>query len=122
MTRPGGFSANFHPDNLDAFRSFCSSRGEKYTKVLEQLALAYIESNGELISNASLMPVPGAGSTHESHERKHAATSSKVDLNALEERLSKLEEDDQETKESFGIIFERLMEVEKATNCGRYSK
>ena len=122
MGRAGAFSANFDPDNLDAFRSFCGGRGEKYTKVLEQLALAYIESNGELISNASLMPVPGAGSTHESHERKHAATSSKVDLNALEERLSKLEEDDQETKESFGIIFERLMEVEKATNCGRYSK
>ncbi len=119
MGRAGAFSANFNPDNLDAFRSFCSSRGEKYTKVLEQLALAYIESNGELISDASLMSVPAAGS---SHERKHVATTSKGDLNAVEQRLTKLEQDDQETKETFGIIFERLMEVEKATNCGQFRK
>ena len=119
MARAGAFSANFHPDNLDAFRSFCSSRGEKYTKVLEQLALAYIESNGELISDASLMPVPRAGSTDQS---KDVATTSKVDLNAVEERLSKLEEADEFNAETFETIFKRLLEVEKSTNCGQFRK
>ncbi len=117
--RPGAFNANFAPDTLEAFKNLCRQQGKAYTKVLEQFAELYLKSNGQMLDE---MPVPGAGSTHESHERKHAATSSKVDLNAVEERLSKLEEDDQETKETFETIFERLLEVEKATNCGRFSK
>ena len=38
MARPGAFSANFAPEVLNRFRGFCASRGEKYTKVLQELA------------------------------------------------------------------------------------
>jgi len=114
--RPGAFNANFAPDTLDAFKNLCRQQGKAYTKVLEQFAELYLKSNGQMLDE---MPVPGAGSTDQS---KDVATTSKVDLNALEERLRKLEEDDQETKETFETLFKRLLEVEKATNCGRYSK
>ena len=60
MARAGAFSANFDPAVLDEFRSFCSERGEKYTKVLEQLAVAYLRTKGELLVGASV-PSPQEG-------------------------------------------------------------
>ena len=54
MARAGAFSANFDPAVLDEFRSFCSERREKYTKVLEQLAVAYLRTKGELLAGASV--------------------------------------------------------------------
>ena len=116
MTRPGGFSANFHPDNLDAFRSFCSSRGEKYTKVLEQLAVAYIESDGALLAGAS---VPSS-----TRIQKHTSTTQPTESTDedLDRRVSRLEENDEYNAETFETIFKRLESVEKITNSGRFKK
>ena len=116
MTRPGGFSANFHPDNLDAFRSFCSSRGEKYTKVLEQLALAYIESDGAVLTGASVPSHAPVATTTSSTQPPSA-----VDKD-LDRRLSRIEENDEFNAETFETIFKRLESVEKITNSGRFKK
>ena len=59
MARKGAFSANFDPVLLDEFRSFCNGRGEKYTKILEQLAALYLSSKGEVLANQSV-PAPAA--------------------------------------------------------------
>ena len=119
MGRAGAFSANFDPDNLDAFRSFCASRGEKYTKVLEQLALAYIESKGEVLSGAAgvSVPSPSPSGTQPSTTAKTAAT----DQDLLR-RISRLEENDEFNSETFETIFERLENVERVSKTGKYSK
>ena len=114
--RPGAFNANFAPDTLDAFKNLCRQQGKAYTKVLEQFAEIYLKSNGQMLDE---MPVPGAGSTDRS---KDLATTSKVDLNAVDQRLSKLEEADEFNAETFETIFKRLLEVEKSTNCGQFRK
>ena len=114
--RPGAFNANFAPDTLDAFKNLCRQQGKAYTKVLEQFAEIYLKTNGKVLDE---MPVPGAGITDQS---KDVATTSKVDLNALEERLNKLEEADEFNAETFETIFKRLLEVEKSTNCGQFRK
>jgi hypothetical protein len=106
MGRAGAFSANFDPDNLDAFRSFCGGRGEKYTKVLEQLALAYIESNGELLPAAS---GPASDTRSQPTSTTPNLAAAKSDLH---KRISRLEE----------TIFQRLESVEKITNSGRFKK
>jgi hypothetical protein len=116
MGRAGAFSANFDPDNLDSFRTFCAARGEKYTKVLEQLAVAYIESDGVLLAGAS---VP-------SSTRSPKTTSTTQPADAIDEdldrRLSRLEENDEFNAETFETIFKRLESVEKITNSGRFKK
>ena len=116
MGRAGAFSANFDPDNLDAFRSFCGGRGEKYTKVLEQLAVAYIESDGALLTDASVPSHAQVPTTSSSTQ-----PSSAVDKD-LDRRLSRLEENDEFNAETFETIFKRLESFEKITNSGRFKK
>lgn len=116
MGRAGAFSANFDPDVLDDFRSFCSSRGEKYTKVLEQLAIAYLESKGQVLVGASVPP-PSTAGTHNSTTTPLAAANQD-----LTRRLTRLEENDEFNAETFETIFKRLEEVEKITNSGKFQK
>ena len=116
MARAGAFSANFDPAVLDEFRSFCSERGEKYTKVLEQLAVAYLRTKGELLAGASV-PSPAVGGNRDSTTSPSAAT----DTDLLK-RMSRLEENDEFNAETFETIFKRLEEVEKITKSGRFKK
>ena len=113
MGRAGAFSANFDPDNLDAFRSFCVARGEKYTKVLEQLAVAYIESEGALLRDAS---VPDSSRSPKTTRITQPAAAIDEDL---DRRLSRLEENDEFNAETFETIFKRLEKVEKITKSGQ---
>ena len=114
MAKAGAFSANFDPAVLDEFRSFCSERGEKYTKVLEQLAIAYLRTKGELLAGASVPPPSGSGDLNST-----TTPSSKTDHD-LVRRLMRLEENDEFNAESFETIFKRLEEVEKITKSGRF--
>ena len=116
MGRAGAFSANFDPDNLDSFRTFCAARGEKYTKVLEQLALAYIESDGAVLTGAY---VPSS-----TRIQKHTSTTQPAGVidEDLNRRLNRLEENDEFNAETFETIFKRLESVEKITNSGRFKK
>ena len=44
--RPGAFTANFAVETLEKFRTTCKSTGLQYTKVLEELAEVYLETQG----------------------------------------------------------------------------
>ena len=59
MPRPGAFAANFTPEVLEQFRNTCRSKGLMYSKVLEQLAILYLETNGECLDSKS-QPVVSA--------------------------------------------------------------
>ena len=52
--RPGAFTANFAPETLNKFRDTCKRRGLQYTKVLEELAGIFLESDG-LVLNYKLL-------------------------------------------------------------------
>lgn len=116
MARAGAFSANFDPAVLDEFRSFCSERGEKYTKVLEQLAIAYLSTKGELLAGASVPSTPTSGNGSSTTTPPTAADQEFV------RRLMRLEENDEFNAETFDTIFKRLEEVEKITKSGRFKK
>ena len=116
MARAGAFSANFDPVVLDDFRSFCSGRGEKYTKVLEQLAIAYLNTEGELLAAQSVPAAPAA-----TRPSRTTAASSAPDQD-LVRRLSRLEENDEFNAETFETIFKRLEEAEKVLKLGKYKK
>lgn len=47
--RPGAFTANFAPETLNKFRETCKRSGLQYTKVLEELATLYLESDGNIL-------------------------------------------------------------------------
>lgn len=53
--RPGAFTANFAPDTLNKFRETCKRSGLQYTKVLEELATLYLESEGQVLHFQQMM-------------------------------------------------------------------
>ena len=119
MARAGAFSANFDPVVLDEFRSFCSERGEKYTKVLEQLAIAYLRSKGEVLSGSAGVSVPSPTTSGTQPSTTDTTGPNERDLLR---RLMRLEENDEFNAETFDTIFKRLEEVEKITKSGRFKK
>jgi len=52
--RQGSFAANFSPDTLSRFRDLCKQQDRQYTKVLERLAVLYLETNGEVLNSPSV--------------------------------------------------------------------
>lgn len=52
--RQGAFAANFIPDTLSRFRDLCKQQDRQYTKVLERLAVLYLETNGEVLNAPSV--------------------------------------------------------------------
>ena len=62
--RPGAFAAQFAPETLQRFRDLCRQQDKAYSKVLERLALLYIETNGAVLAErvspgASVAAAPG---------------------------------------------------------------
>ena len=53
MPRPGAFAANFDPDVLNRFRDSCKRQGKQYSKVLELLAIAYLDTDGAVLDGVS---------------------------------------------------------------------
>ena len=51
--RPGAFAAQFAPETLQRFKDLCRSEDKAYSKVLERLALLYIETNGAILVDRS---------------------------------------------------------------------
>ena len=60
--RPGAFAAQFSPETLQRFRDLCRRQDKAYSKVLERLALLYVETDGGILSPASsTASVPSKG-------------------------------------------------------------
>ena len=62
--RPGAFAAQFSPETLQRFKELCRGQDKAYSKVLERLALLYIETNGSVLadrstSDSSVSSAPG---------------------------------------------------------------
>lgn len=114
MARPGAFSANFDPKTLDSFREQCQSKGEKYTKVLEQLAMLWMETDGAVLSGTHKKQ----GSPRKATSTSHALAATNTDLI---KRIEKLEEADEYNEETFSTLFQRLEVVEQKLKVGKYS-
>ena len=56
--RPGAFAAQFAPETLQRFKEMCRQQDKAYSKVLERLAVLYIETNGAVL--ADRWSAPGA--------------------------------------------------------------
>ncbi|HJN34182.1 MAG TPA: hypothetical protein QF700_08705 [Prochlorococcus sp.] len=114
--RAGQFSANFHPDLLEAFRSRCKQKGEKYTKVLEQLAKLYLQSDGSILSNhADLEPDSRSAYTTKSIKAQNPVIE-------LENKIKRLEEQGEQIDYAIGDAFDRIMDCERVLGLGKYSK
>ena len=48
--RPGAFAAQFAPETLQRFKDLCRQQDKAYSKVLERLALLYVETDGGILS------------------------------------------------------------------------
>ncbi|QNI83251.1 hypothetical protein SynRS9907_02422 [Synechococcus sp. RS9907] len=59
--RPGAFAAQFAPETLRRFKALCRQQDKAYSKVLERLALLYVETDGGILSPASTASVPSKG-------------------------------------------------------------
>ena len=59
--RPGAFAAQFAPETLQRFRELCRQQDKAYTKVLERLALSYVETDGGILSTAGSASAPSKG-------------------------------------------------------------
>ena len=55
--RPGAFAAQFAPETLQRFKELCRQQDKAYSKVLERLALLYVETKGAVLADRS---APGA--------------------------------------------------------------
>ena len=59
--RPGAFAAQFAPETLQRFKALCRQQDKAYSKVLERLALLYVETDGGILSPASMASAPSKG-------------------------------------------------------------
>ena len=104
--RAGQFSVNFDPVLLDEFRSTCREKGEKYTKVLEELAKKYLESDGAILSVPKTQKVDATQNNDEV-------------IQDLKNRLARLEMSDADTSDSFSTIYSRVIAIEKQLGIGK---
>ena len=65
--RPGAFAAQFAPETLQRFKELCRQQDKAYSKVLERLALLYVETNGEVLADRS---APGAAAAPSAQKRQ----------------------------------------------------
>ena len=59
--RPGAFAAQFAPETLQRFKDLCRQQDKAYSKVLERLALLYVETDGGILVTASTASAPSKG-------------------------------------------------------------
>ena len=112
MARPGAFSANFHPELLDAFRKRCSEKGQQYTKVLGQLAEIYLATDGEVLNdNADI------ASTKVDYIKSTPSALAATN-NDLEKRLDRVEESNEYFEEALVSILKRIDTLEKINGLG----
>ena len=110
--RPGTFNANFAPDLLESFKAVCIDRGEKYTKILEQFARLYVQTNGEFLDK--MTPSSSSGGTITNHVPSSSSINTRGDtVVELLERTERLEADDREFVSAFEMLMHRVEALEQ---------
>jgi len=84
--RPGAFAAQFAPETLQRFKALCRQQDKAYSKVLERLALLYVETNGAVLVDRS---TPGAPANQGVQKRQVQVESLQNKL--LEDLLKRIE-------------------------------
>ena len=59
--RPGAFAAQFAPETLQRFKDLCRQQDKAYSKVLERLALLYVETDGGILATTGFASAPSKG-------------------------------------------------------------
>ena len=59
--RPGAFAAQFAPETLQRFKDLCRQQDKAYSKVLERLALLYVETDGGILATIGSASAPSKG-------------------------------------------------------------
>ena len=59
--RPGAFAAQFAPETLQRFKDLCRQQDKAYSKVLERLALLYVETDGGILATTVSASAPSKG-------------------------------------------------------------
>ena len=59
--RPGAFAAQFAPETLQRFKDLCRQQDKAYSKVLERLALLYVETDGGILGTTGSASAPYKG-------------------------------------------------------------
>ena len=86
--RPGAFAAQFAPETLQRFRDLCRQQDKAYSKVLERLALLYIETNGAVLADRS---APGAAVAAAPGVQKRQVQVESLQNKLLEDLLKRVE-------------------------------
>ena len=108
--RPGAFNANFAPDTLEAFKALCRQQGKAYTKVLEQFAEMYLDSNGTLFDQLS---VPASAEANHAVPPASSSITTRGTYAEMLERLERVEADDREFVSAFEILIHRVEALEQ---------
>ena len=92
--RPGAFAAQFAPETLQRFKDLCRSEDKAYSKVLERLALLYIETNGAVLVDRSTSDAPVASGQGAQKRQVQVETLQNKLLEDLLKRIEILEKKD----------------------------
>ena len=92
--RPGAFAAQFAPETLQRFKDLCRSEDKAYSKVLERLALLYIETNGAVLVDRSASNAPDASGQGVQKRQVQVETLQNKLLEDLLKRIEILEKKD----------------------------
>ena len=92
--RPGAFAAQFAPETLQRFRDLCRREDKAYSKVLERLALLYIETNGAVLVDRSASSAPDASGQGVQKRQVQVETLQNKLLEDLLKRIEILEKKD----------------------------
>ena len=92
--RPGAFAAQFAPETLQRFKDLCRSEDKAYSKVLERLALLYIETNGAVLVDRSASGAPVASGQGVQKRQVQVETLQNKLLEDLLKRIEILEKKD----------------------------
>jgi len=86
--RPGAFAAQFAPETLQRFKDLCRRQDKAYSKVLERLALLYLETNGAVLAD---QPAPEASGTAAQGVQKRQVQVETLQNKLLEDLLKRVE-------------------------------
>ena len=102
--RPGAFAAQFAPETLQRFKELCRQQDKAYSKVLERLALLYVETKGAVLADRS---APGAAPGVQKRQVQVETLQNKL-LEDLLKRVEILEKKDLKILYELDRVFKEL--------------